>query len=179
MALVSAFGVALVRLLEPDLDKFTGAILFYGLSGLFFAAGVLFPYVKPGRSLIARASVLIVSSALSYWCAVWIVLGNPFSATGEGFQFFGYARSVFVLASISGAAIVMAAVVVCGPVRASAQYVLFGLTAAVIGGPVTSCTLPASNLVSLGLGHGAWHLLICLAIFYGRGADRQNYQATP
>lgn len=179
MALVSAVGVALVRFLAPELDTFVGAVLFYGLSGLFFAAGVLFPYVKPGRSLIMRASLLIALSALSYWCAIGIALGNPIPGTSADFRLFGYAFSAFVLASISGTAIVMTALVLCSPVRASARYVLFGLTAAVVGGPVTAHTLPATNPVIVGLGHGAWHLLICLAIFFGRGADRRNYQATP
>jgi hypothetical protein len=71
----------------------------------------------------------------------------------------------FTIASVVGAAIVLAALVSLTSVRPSRELLIAGLVAALVGGPVTFNTLPTEGLL-VWLGHSVWHLLICLTIWY-------------
>ena len=72
----------------------------------------------------------------------------------------------YVVASIAGATIVLTALVLVTPIRASWAFVALGLLAGIIGGPITYFTLPGSEVLVI-LGHASWHTLICLAIYFG------------
>jgi hypothetical protein len=155
-AVLSAIVVGLVVSYISDSDVF-GSLSVYGLSGLAFAAGVLLPYLENGNKKLLRAAGLVVASAVSFRCAVWLALDAPLP---------GDSWLSFTAASIVGAAIVMAAIVLIVPIRNSLAFVLLGLFAGVVGGPITSVTLPADGLL-LFVGYSTWHTLICLAIYFG------------
>lgn len=125
------------------------------LSGLLFAAGVLFPYLQRDKFAYLRALVLAVASAVSYWSAVWLALDGPIADK----------LLSFTVASIAGAAIVMSAALITS-VRSSVAFVGFGLLAGFAGGPVTYFTLPSDGYLTV-LGHVGWHTLICLTIYFG------------
>ena len=135
----------------------------YLLTGLAFAAGVLFPYLDWEKHVWLRALVLVTASALSYYCAIWLAVE----------QFFGVSEVVsFTIASVVGAAIVLAAFIIVTPARISRPFILFGLTAGLIGGPITWATLLDRGVILAFAGHAIWHTLICLAIHFGTRTRR-------
>jgi len=152
----SGIGVGLLQQNDNIFDFATGEIWFYLASGLAFAAGVLFPYLRGNKQSVARGLALVAASAASFYAAVWLALSGPFGEELTG----------FTIASVAGAAIALAALVTLTSVRASREFLIAGLVAALIGGPVTFKTLPTEGFLVL-LGHSTWHLLICLTIWYG------------
>lgn len=152
----SGIGVGLLQQNDNIFDFATGEIWLYLASGLAFAAGVLFPYLGRGPQTVIRGLALVLASAASYYTAVWLALHGPFGEDLIG----------FTIASVAGAAIVLAALVSLTSLRSSRELVTAGLVAALIGGPVTFNTLPTEGFLVL-LGHTLWHLLVCLTIWYG------------
>ena len=158
LCILSGIGVGTLHIYDGFFDWPGGAWVWHVLSGLLFAAAVLFPYLKPDDRVFVRALTLVVASAASYFSAVWLAV--------DGVYFVDLGLISFMIASVAGAAIVLIALVWMTPVRATPAFALFGLTAALIGGPVTFATLPEGPILAL-LGHTAWHVLICLAIYFG------------
>ena len=158
MCILSGFGVGLVQIYFGDFDGFGGLLVYYGTSGLLFAAGVLFPYLNRDRAMNLSAFGLVAASAASYWCAVWLAVEMPIVVGSELLS--------FTIASIAGALIVMAALVVMTSIRMTGSLIGAVLFVGVVGGPVTNATLPKDGLLIL-LGHAGWHLLLCLAIYFG------------
>lgn len=158
MCILSGIGVGLAQIYLADFDGFGGLLFFYSTSGLLFAAGVMFPYLNRNRAMNLSAFGLAAASAASYWCAVWLALEMPIVAGNE-------LRS-FTIASVAGALIVMAALVVMIPIRMTGSLVAAVLFVGIIGGPVTNATLPKGGLLIL-VGHASWHLLLCLGIYFG------------
>jgi hypothetical protein len=164
LSVLSGIGVGLIQTYEDSFDFPGGALTYYALSGFVFAAGVLLPYVKQDNRFLLRMLVLVLASSASYYSAVWLALDGPFADVNSLLS--------FTIASVAGAAIVMTALVLITTVRASGVLALLGLAAGLVGGPVTFATLPEDKLLVLS-GHAAWHVLICVAIYYGtRTADR-------
>lgn len=163
-SILSGIGVGLIQVSESDFYGLVGEMRFYALSGLVFAAGVLLPYIERGNRLMLRALALIIASGISYYAAVWFALDGPLS--GEG------AWISFVFGSIAGAAIVLFAFVLTTSARATREFLLYGLVAALIGGPVTWATLPKGTMLVL-TGHATWHTLMCLAIYLGTRKRRE------
>lgn len=157
-SVLSGIGVGLLLVYGDIFDKFGGSPGFYGVSGLVFAIGVLFPYLERGDRLVFRALTLAIASAVSYYSAVWLALEGPIADSNGWLS--------FTLASIAGAAIVMTALVLTTTIRPTRNYVLYGLAAGIIGGPVTHATLPNDDLVLAMVGNAVWHTLVCLAIYF-------------
>jgi len=155
-AVLSAIVVGLVVTFISDGGVF-GSLPLYALAGLAFATGVLLPYLKNGNKKLLRATGLVSASAVSFYCAVWLALESPIA--GDNWL-------SFTAASLVGAAIVMVASVSIVPIRNSLAFVLLGLFAAVVGGPITLATLPTDGLPMF-TGYATWHTLICLAIYFG------------
>lgn len=158
MCIMSGFGVGLVQIYLGDLDGLGGLLIFYGASGLLFAAGILFPYLNRDRAVNLSAFGLAAASAASYWCAVWLAVEIPIVDGNELLS--------FTVASVAGALIVMAALVVMTSIRMTGSLIAAVLFVGVVGGPMTNATLPKDGLLIL-LGHAGWHLLLCLAIYFG------------
>jgi hypothetical protein len=155
-AILSAIGVGVLVNYAND-SGVGGWLTVYGLSGLLFAAGVLFPYLNPGDKKLLRATGLVIASVISFRSAVWVALESPLP--GEDW-------ALFTAASLTGAAIVMVAIVLIVPIRSSIAFSLLGLFASIVGGPITSATLPEDGVLMF-VGYVSWHTLICLAIYFG------------
>jgi len=178
LAVVSGLACALVYFLpknvEIAVDPKIGEATGYGLIGLLFAAGVLFPYVGPGKLRYVRYLGLFLASVVGYWCASWLALHGPGSADNPfpGGGDWPTPLSVTV-GSVAGASIVMLALVLIAPIRSSFAYVLLGVLAAVGGGLLSVVSIEiTANLfrevfLSLGAAHAVWHTLVCLAIYFG------------
>ena len=139
----------------------------YGASGLLFAAGVLFPYLKRNEHFWLRAAVLVVASALSYYCAVWLVTEVPLGAL-----------AAFTIGSVAGAGIVLATFAISTRARISVPFASFGLAAGLVGGPITWFTIWVVDSVFLGFaGYAIWHTLISLAIHLGLSASSKSTAA--
>jgi len=179
LAVVSGLACALVYFLaknveiavDPKIRVATGL----GLIGLLFAAGVLFPYVGPGKLRYVRYFGLFLASVVGYWCGDWLALQGPGSTSNPlpfGTGPWPTWRSITV-GSVAGAGIVMLALALIAPIRASFAYVLLGVLAAVGGGllAVVSIEITANIFrevfLSAGAAHATWHTLVCLAIYFG------------
>ena len=175
-AALSGLGVALMMTTDLSIDSLDEGTVFYGLSGLLFAGGVLYPYVKHDRHRAARIIGIVAASALSYWVAVNLTIDGPWSM---GVGQVGSNLWAFTISSFAGVAIVMIALLPAGPVTLSRSYALYGIAAALLGGGITSMTLDADNFFVMSSGFISWHLLVCLAIYFGTRGQREFYQAMP
>lgn len=162
LAVVSGIGCFLTQVWIElvSLNGIVETISFYALPGLLFAAGVLFPYVSRSRFRLCRALGLIAASAASYWCAVTIaVMTMTLNGSAMSFSLSLYG---VITASVIGALIVMGALVLLAPIRISAMYVVLGLLASISGGLIMFNTG-----IQMIAGYAAWHVLMCLAIYFG------------
>jgi hypothetical protein len=165
LCVLSGIGVGAIQINDSYFDWIGGGYVYYFLAGLLFAAAVLFPYLKRDDRVALSAITLAIASAVSYYCAVWLAVEEPLTDSVEWLS--------FTVASVGGAGIVLFALVWMTPVRATPVLAILVLIAAVIGGPVTYLTLPKDSLIVL-LGHGSWHILMCLAIYYGSKSWRRT-----
>jgi transcriptional regulator with XRE-family HTH domain len=154
-----------------DEGPFWAAVLDYLVPGGLFAAAVLIPELPASRSFVRRALGLVLASAMSFFTAVMIAI--------EGVEWLGlpggsgWGPSIYssLLASIVGAAIVLAgAHSLIGADRAFRLWVA-GMIAALLGGVVMHGGLSVS-ISSLEIASFAiWHVLLCAAIRVGRGME--------
>lgn len=157
LCVLSGFGVGAIQ--QYGVFGLDHDLALYPVSGLVFAAGVLFPLLKRDDGLLLRALMLVIASTISYYVAVTIA--------AEGIEGDISDWISFTAASVVGAAIVLTAFIIATPTRASRTYVLLGLAAGVAGGPITMFTLPGDALILVLIGHATWHTLILLAIYLG------------
>jgi len=179
LSATSGIGCTLVWFLEPDLASFFGNLWFYGLPGLFFAAGVLFPYIRQDKFMHLRGAALVLLSTLGYWGATLMVIENPFSLSTEWMTGSESGWLSFLTGSVTGAFTVMLAVVLIAPVRVTLLYPLLGVVASIAGGLITAITFNQDGFWALGVGYVSWHMLICLAIYFGTHSRRADHQAIP
>jgi hypothetical protein len=132
-----------------------GTFASYGLPGLLFAAGVLFPYLRRDRFLWYRCLGLIAVSVISYYSAMNFGVGLG------GWGAFGPTPAGFVTGSLVGAAIVLTGARVLLPLKHSVGLVVTGLVAAIIGG--IGFVLVADD--GLYLAFVLWHSVMTLAIY--------------
>ncbi len=160
LCVLSGTGVGANQIyVDTFFDWSGGAWIYYTLSGLLFAAAILFPYLKRDDQVLVRALALVIASTASYFSAEWLAIDGAFAGD--------LGLISFMIASVAGAAIVLIALVWMTPVRATSVFALCGFVAALIGGPVTYLTLPDDDSIYILLGHSTWHVLICLAIHFG------------
>jgi len=138
---------------------------FYGLPALFFGAGVLFPYVGPGKVRYVRYFGLVLASVVSYWCAIWLAAAGPGSRTCLSCS--GITGISLTVGSIAGAGIVMLALALITPIRASFAYVLLGVLAGGGGGLFLYYIDFPEGFLRAATGYVVWHTLVCLAIYFG------------
>jgi len=179
LSVTSGIGCTLVWFLEPDLASILENLWFYGLSGLFFAAGVLFPYIRQDKFMHVRGAALVLFSTLGYWGAVLMILNNPFSLSTAWHTGSASGWQAFLTGSFTGAFIVMLAVALIAPVRVTLLYPLLGVIASVAGGLITTITFDQDGFWLLGVGYVSWHMLICLAIYFGTRRESAHHHAMP
>jgi hypothetical protein len=130
----------------------------YIVSGIFFAAAVLVPYVKPDKHFLWRAPALAALSTLSYYTAVRIALDAPFLSED---------LASFTIASIIGAAIVLVPFKWLTGVSVTKNLFVVGAIAGIVGGPLTLYTLPTDNTLLVFIGHTIWHAMIATSLWFG------------
>ena len=156
LAAISGFFVAIDFQYLSETAGIFGWFTFYGLSGLIFAAGVLWPHLARDASRYVRAIATVVVSVASYWCAVqtWEVLSGP-----------DWPRDILSVlsASLVGAAIVWAALPSVLGMKWSARFAWLGLAAAAAGGLLFHIGMELGDF-GLYLGYTCWHLSMATAI---------------
>ena len=142
----------------------------YGLPGAVFAAGVLWPHLRAGNFVVARALALVVVSGISYWAAIGTGLEvAPKLGLNDASE---PNLAAFVLASLAGGAVVVVPAKWLIPLRTPTPYWVLSTMAALIGGVVMYVGL-VSDLRSDPLGFAAyaiWHALLCVALHFGARA---------
>ncbi len=139
----------------------------YGIGGALFGLTVLCPYLSPGHALIKRALALIGASALSYFCAVMIVLNADawFSVAPVFIS--------FLLASFIGVTIVLLAAKFLIPLRVTAAFWFLGLAASLLGGAAmyAGSEVFGDTTLSTMVSYCCWHVLACIAIYGGHQSN--------
>ena len=162
LAALSGLSCFFILAWEPELTSVFEFLLGYGLSGLLFAVGVLFPYLGRDRGLAYRGLVLIVVSVVGYWCAV-----RAF-AWGDGFPGAGS----FIVASFVGASIVLTGSRLIVPLHGSVRLAVTGLAAATVGGLVFA----SLDYDQFYVAFMAWHVLMTAAIHIAQSGIWRNRQ---
>ena len=127
-----------------------------GLSGMFFAAGVLFPYLVQAPFVWLRALGLFFASAISFRSAIAVAIhfGRPLPVPGIEID----ARA-YLLASIVGAAIVLISARVIIPLKRKLELAFTGVVAAIVGGLVFEPTEDWPFIAFM-----LWHVVMAVAI---------------
>ena len=131
------------------------------LPGVFFAAGVLFPYLKRHRFVWLRVLGLIMLSWLSFISA--ILVGAWVDSERSNFWESQNIDAVaYVSASLVGAFIVLIGARIIIPLRHTVVLAIAGLVAGIIGGLVF-ISLNSDSMFVLAV--MAWHTLMAAAIY--------------
>ena len=134
----------------PDIGQW-----FHYVAGAVFGALVLAPYLGAPQRII-RFVLLCIASAAIYWLAVWFVTDGP-----TGYD----AITLFVLAGAGAALLSGLAVVAIAPRSFDLRLIGFTLVAGAIGGAVFDLKFASDQYLLAG--HGAWQMLVCLALHFG------------
>jgi hypothetical protein len=122
--------------------------------GMFFAAGVLFPYLAEGSLAWLRALGLVVVATISFWLAFQLALKLATWDIGPSIGLLAY-----ICASLVGAAVVVSGARFIVPLRRTLELALAGLVAAIVGG--IAFKLAESLLYPAFI---IWHSLMAVAI---------------
>ena len=169
LAVLSGIGVLLAGEVPGS-----GWFSTYGLPGAVFAAGVLWPHLRRGNLLVARAVGLVVVSGVSYWAAI---------STGiEVAPWLGERSeprlASYVVASLVGAAIVVVFAKWLVPLPTPARYWVLSTVAALVGGFVMYFGIPGlPGDVSDFAAFATWHALLCVALHFGSRASARSSSA--
>ena len=126
----------------------------YGLPGMLFVAGVLFPYLTQAPFVWLRGLGLIVLGAISFWSAVQVALKLATWEIGPDFGLLSYGS-----ASLVGAAIVLIGARIIVPLKRVLELALAGVVAAVVGGLVFEPTEDWPFIAFM-----IWHSLMAASI---------------
>ena len=131
------------------------------LPGVFFAAGVLFPYLKRHRFVWLRVLGLIMLSWVSFISAI-LVGAWVDSKSWSFWHSQNIGAAAYVSASLVGAFIVLIGARFIIPLRHTVVLAIVGLVASIIGGLVFISLISDSMFV---LAVMAWHTLMAAAIY--------------
>jgi len=180
LAVISAIGVGLTFLFQRDIARlFMGSLLYYTLAGLFFAAGVLYPYIRQDKLVQVRAAALVVTSVVSYFFATQVAIDGLVSAAPGVPGVAGLSLASFVAAGVVGVALVVVPLAAIAPMKFTPKYLALGILSGVAGGIVANYTLRSGEITLVMLGYACWHTLVCLALYFGSAPTRNRYQAIP
>jgi hypothetical protein len=128
----------------------------YGLPGMFFAAGVLFPYRVQATFSWLRALGLIVVGSISFRSAIAVAIhfGRPLPVPAIDID-----PRAYILASLVGAAIVLTGARFIVPLKRVLELALAGVVAAIVGGLVFEPTEDWPFISFM-----FWHSLMAVAI---------------
>ncbi len=158
LAGLSGFLVMIVWINFVHVDSVMGAVALYGFSGSLFMAGVLLPYLKHQDLISWRSTALVLISGASFYCAVF--------AANKWSGMWGPSTLDYVIASLSGAAIVLLASPFVLNLRFSVKYAVVGILSALVGG-IAFDVFDDLFGYSLFLSFGSWHMLMCISLHSG------------
>jgi len=163
--LAAASGLACywIFVWADGLPVIVGWLFVYGLSGLLFAAGVLFPYLRRDKILPYRGLALVLVSIFSYWSALQVVMRGHLGPGTED----------MLAASVVGAAIVLVGTKLIIPLQHAVRLALLGLPAAIIGGLIFAWSTDGAFPVA----YMAWHMLIAAVIYSDQFDARQEQES--
>ena len=160
LACASILAYALLVQLTPVLEALEDvpyvSTVFHLLVGAIFGALVMAPYaVAPNRML--RGVALAAASAAVYYFTIRFVVGGPAGLS---------ALATFLIAGACAALLCGAAVAVIAPQVFRLRLAALLVVAGAVGGAVFDSRISFDpNLL---LGHAAWQLLVCLALYFGQ-----------
>lgn len=136
-------------------------LAFYVVSGVVFAVAVLWPYLTRTTVFPWRGPALIAASALSYWCALWVVF---YSSRGD---FMAVPQMPdYIAASVTGAGLVFLACKVIVPFQWSIRYVVLGLVSGIAGGWLFPTFMQSPHFDERA-SFIVWQCIVCLALHFG------------
>ena len=159
LALVSVVAYAVIAELAETFEVFASlpgtSLWFHDLLGAIFGALVLAPYIG-ARQPVLRFVAICAASAAIYYFAVWFVTDGPI----------GY-NMVTSFAAAGGAAALLSglAVFVFAPRKFAWQLLPMTIAAGAVGGACFEFKFPFDQILLVG--HGAWQLLVCIALHFG------------
>jgi hypothetical protein len=148
--------VQLTPFLEALDDVPYVSTVFHLLVGAIFGALVMGPYAQvPLRVL--RGVALAAASAATYYFTIRFVVSGPAGLS---------ALATFMIAGACAALLCGAAVAVIAPQPFSLRLAVLLIVAGAVGGAVFHARISFDpNLL---LGHAAWQILVCLALYFGQ-----------
>ncbi len=159
LAIASIVAYAVLVQLTPVFESIEGGpnmnTVFHLVVGAVFGAFVLAPYARAPRRKL-RGIALAIAAAAIYYGAVRFVVNAP-----SGLD----ALATFVIAGAGAALLCGVAVAVIAPQSFNLRLAALLLVAGAAGGAAFDFKLSFDpNLL---VGHAAWQLLTCLALFFG------------
>jgi hypothetical protein len=160
LALASVVAYALLVQLTPLLEALDDvpyvSTIFHLVVGAIFGALVLAPYARVPRRVL-RGVALAAASAAIYYFTIRFVVGGPAGLS---------ALATIMIAGACAALLCGAAVAVIATQAFNLRLAALLVVAGVVGGAVFHSRVSFdSNLL---LGHAAWQLLVCLALYFGQ-----------
>ncbi len=159
LALASVLAYAVIAEVAEALDaadRFPDAGLwFHDVVGGVFGALVLSTYIGTQQRIVRFAAMCGAGAAI-YYVAVWFVTEGPI---GDD------VITSFILAGGTAALLSGLAVVLIAPRRFSWRLLPLTLLAGALGGAAFELKFAFDQ--SLLVGHAAWQLFVCLALYFG------------
>jgi hypothetical protein len=148
--------VQLTPVLEALDDAPYVSTVFHLVVGAIFGALVMAPYARATSRLI-RGVALAAASAAIYYFTIRFVVNGPAGIS---------ALATFMIAGACAALLCGAAVAVIAPRAFSLRLAALLVVAGAVGGAAFDSNFSFDpNLL---LGHAAWQLLVCLALYFGQ-----------
>jgi hypothetical protein len=160
LASASVVAYAVLAQFTPVLEALDdvpyASTVFHLVVGAIFGALVLVPYARvPHRFL--RGVALATASAAIYYFTIRFIVGGPSGLS---------ALATFMIAGACAALLCGAAVAVIAPLAFSLGLAVLLVVAGAVGGAVFHARISFDpNLL---LGHAAWQMLVCLALYFGQ-----------
>ena len=159
LAMASIVAYSVLAQLVPVFESFEGIpninTVFHLVVGAVFGALVMAPCARVPRRVL-RGIALTVAAAAIYYGAVRVVVNSP-----PGLD----ALATFTLAGAGAALLCGLAVAAIAPLAFDLRFTALLLVAGAAGGAVFDVKFSFDpNLL---LGHAAWQLLVCFALYLG------------
>jgi len=160
LASASIVAYAVLAQFTPVLEALDdvpyASTVFHLVVGAIFGTLVLAPYTRASSRLI-RGVALAAASAAIYYFTIRFVVGGPAGLS---------ALATFMIAGACAALLCGVAVAVIAPLAFSLRLAALLVASGAVGGAVFDTRISFDpNLL---LGHAAWQLLVCLALFFGQ-----------
>lgn len=148
--------VQLTPVLEALDDVPYASTVFHLVVGAVFGALVLVPYARAPHRVL-RGVALAAASAAIYYFTIRFVVGGPAGLS---------ALATFMIAGACAALLCGASVAFIAPQPFSLRLAALLVVGGALGGAVFDSQVSFDpNLL---LGHAAWQLLVCLALYFGQ-----------